>query len=186
VFAILAGASAALWVGILRGGPARSIRPLAVSATLLFGLAYDAGLAYYTPTIHRRNDPSVAEMDVYRVALELMRDMPALQQSGPALFWYNNRVNNPINSVQSTYLWGFSRLNGTGPRDPGMPVFTRSELLRLGTTPYLGLLGESQQEVDEGIKALTSNGLQCHQVKQEVLASGGYKVYWDLVRLSKR
>jgi hypothetical protein len=49
----------------------------------------------------------------------------------PVMFWYNNRPSNPINSVQSTYLWTYSKMNQYPPEDTGMPAIGAFQMAQL-------------------------------------------------------
>lgn len=185
VFASLAACAMAVWAALLYARHIRTRPVLARAAVVLFGLGYSAGFATYGSTVHRRADPSHLEVDVYRVALQFIREMPKYQDSGPVLFWYNNRAGNLINSVQSTYLWGYSRLNGVAAGDPGMPALNAGQIGRLKQARCLALLGESQQELTQGIASLSSHGVAWRRAKPRVIASGGYTLYWELVELGE-
>jgi len=104
------------------------------------------------------------EWDVYRAALELQRmvsnDPPS---AGTVGFWYTNRAS-LLNSVQSMYLWGPSRL--ASPADPGggMPVLSPSDLRRLSQFRRIFLLSERENEIDEGLRALMAAGVKMRTI----------------------
>ncbi|MEO8368652.1 MAG: hypothetical protein ABI806_05605 [Candidatus Solibacter sp.] len=130
-----------------------------------------------------------SEGDQYRVAIQLIRETPKLSQGpGNVLFWYNNRTNNPINSVQSTYIWGASKMNRDAPEDPGMPHIGnfQMEQLRSLDVRYLILLGETPAEIPAGLQALTKAGAGYDLLSTRDLHSGAMHVYWQLVELTKR
>ena len=129
------------------------------------------------------------ERDLYRVALQFIKEVPKLSEGpGNVLFWYNNRPGNTINSVQSTYLYGYSRMSQFPPGDPGMPhigEFQMSQLRSLDVR-YLVILGELPQEVPAALQALTQAGSGYDLLSTRHLHSGSQHVYWQLVELTKR
>jgi hypothetical protein len=155
-------------------------------ALVLLGVSFTAGMASYGGMI--RNGPAAAnmEMDVYRVALQFVGAVPK-QAEHPGLirFWYNNRVGNSINSVQSTYLWGYSKLNASPPADPGLPHLGEFQLQSLQNPElrYLVLLCESREECSQGLAALTQAGVVFKPEDDRILASGHYRIYYQLVEL---
>jgi len=109
------------------------------------------------------------------VALQFVRAVPKVaDRPGAILFWYNNRAGNSINSVQSTHLWGYSKLNRSVPEDPGLPHLDESPLLRLREPQvrFLGLLCESENELSQGLAAITREGVAFNTADSRVLASG--------------
>lgn len=166
-----------------------SLRLLAVAvATLLVGLTFDAGFSSRTYSVLVwPNKASVErERNVYRVALQFMDAVPRLDQTpGKIRFWYSNRPGNLINSVQSTYLWGYSKCNQQLPLDPGMPHVGSFQLtaFRDTTLKYLGLIGESEHELEGGLRALTDHAIPYVSVDHRILESGDYRVHWQLIRL---
>ena len=151
-----------------------------VGGWFTFGLTNYSGLMQTGPTA--RN----VEMDVYRVALQFMRVVPKIEERpGIIKFWYNNRIGNSINSVQSTHLWGYSKLNTNPPEDPGLPHLGefQMKLLRDPQMRYLGLLCESEQELSQGLAALTQESVEFKPADYHVLASGDYRIYFQLVEV---
>jgi hypothetical protein len=90
----------------------------------------------------------------------MIRTMPKVEQDGKSLwFWYSN--DDPyIDSLQSTYLWSFSRLQPTDRSVPGMPRLGEVELKRLaaGGEPWLAMIGRSKEEIETGLRALRQSG----------------------------
>jgi hypothetical protein len=126
------------------------------------------------------------EMDVYRVALQFMQVVPKVaERPGGIWFWYNNRVGNSINSIQSTYLWGYSKVNTDPPEDSGLPHLGEPQLkvLRDPQVRYLGLLCETEEELARGLAALTQKAIEYKTEDYHVLASGDYRMYYQLVEL---
>jgi len=161
-------------------------RILAWTALVLLTGTVTAGLAFYGSVLRSGADQQPLDMDVYRVALQFSRAVPKVDdRPGGILFWYNNHVGNPINSVQSTYLWGYSKLNKNPPTDPGLPSLDKSQVqaLRAPDLRYLALLCESEMEVSKGLAALRRESVEFKTADYRVLASGDYRVYYQLVEL---
>jgi len=161
-------------------------RTLSWLALILLGACFTAGQADYGGVVRTRQATDNTEIDVYRVALQFVRAVPKVaDRPGAILFWYNNRAGNSINSVQSTHLWGYSKLNRSVPEDPGLPHLDKSQLLRLREPQvrFLGLLCESENELSQGLAAITREGVAFNTTDSRVLASGGYRIYYQLVEL---
>jgi len=112
------------------------------------------------------------EWDVYRAALELQHMVSHYApSSGPVGFWYTNRNGSLLNSVQSMYLWGPSRI--ASPTDPkaGMPTLTNGDLARLRQYPQICLLAENDDEIEKGVHALRAAGIET-KVLQHVFSDG--------------
>jgi len=158
-------------------------------AILLLGFGVDAGLATYSLTIHPWKSADTSELDVYRVALQLADAVPRYRSGDGILFWYNNRgMENSLNSVQSMYLWGYSRLNALEIDTPGLPYLGKTELDRVRDprTRYLGLLCETPAEMAQALEALREAGVAYIESGRRELQSGSYRVYWELVDLRPR
>lgn len=72
------------------------------------------------------------EWDVYRAALELRQLASRYPPSSGSIgLWYANNTGSLLNSVQSGYLWGFSKV--ASPNDPkaGMPDLTEADMARI-------------------------------------------------------
>jgi hypothetical protein len=159
-----------------------------IALVLLTG-SVTAGLTVYRSALRTDTASNNLEMDVYRVALQFVRAVPKVaDHPGAILFWYNNRDGSSINSVQSTYLWGYSKLNRNPPEDPGLPYLTESQLqtLRHPELQYLSLLCESEEELSQGLAALTRKSVAFKTADSRVLASGGYRIYYQLIELIHR
>jgi len=156
-----------------------------IALVLLTG-SVTAGLSGYGTMLRTGTTSNNAEMDVYRVALQFVRTVPKVaDHSGAILFWYKNRNGSSINSVQSTYLWGYSKLNRNPPADPGLPYLDESQLqtLRLPQLQYLSLLCESEEELSQGLAALARKSVAFRTADSRVLSSGGYRIYYELIEL---
>jgi hypothetical protein len=160
---------------------------LPLLALVLIGGWFAAGLTNYTGLMRTGSSAKNVEMDVYRVALQFMQVVPKMaDRRGVIKFWYNNRVGNSINSVQSTHLWGFSKINANPPEDPGLPHLgeLQLKLLRDPQMRYLGLLGETEDELSQGLAALTREAIEFKTADFHVLASGDYRIFYQLVELT--
>lgn len=147
---------------------------------------FTAGLTNYGPLMRTGSAGNNTEMDVYRVALQFMRAVPPLsERPGVIQFWYNNRIGNSINSVQSTYLWGYSKINSNPPEDPGLPNLGefQLQLLRDPKLRYVGLLCETEEELSKGLAALRRHAVEFTVVDYRVLVSGDYRVYFESIEL---
>jgi hypothetical protein len=155
-------------------------------ALLLLNGSFAAGFMDYSKVGRTPKDPKNTEIDVYRVALQFIQAVPKhAQNPGIVRFWYNNRIGNSINSVQSTMLWGYSKINQNPPEDPGLPYLGEFQMrvLRDPQVRYLGLMCESKEELSEGLAALTREAVELKPVEDHVLASGGFTIYFQLVEL---
>ncbi len=164
--------------------PARSTLPWL--ALIALSGSFTAGLENFSGLMRSGPAGTNVEMDVYRVALQFMRTVPKVaDHPGAIRFWYNNRVGNSINSIQSTFLWGYSKINANPPEGPGLPHLgeLQLQLLHDPQLRYLGLLGESREEVSQGLAALTREAVEFKTADYRVLTSGSYKMYYQLVEL---
>lgn len=109
--------------------------------------------------IHDRSQRLI-ENDVYRGTLFLIRfvEQFRVQATGNIGFWYSNaRKDLYLNSVQSAYLWGYSRVFGGAP-ETGMPIVDKATLRVLDGYEHLVLLGRSSADIEAGIEALRNIG----------------------------
>jgi len=160
---------------------------LAGLALVLLSGCFTYGLGFYGPVLRTGRAVENLEMDVYRVALQFTEAAPKLtEHPGGVMFWYNNRIANSINSVQSTYLWGYSKINTNPPEDPGLPHLGefQLQLIRKPEVRYLSLLGETEEELTQGVAALMREGIDFKTADHRVLASGAYRIYFQLVELT--
>ena len=164
----------------------RPARALIASAAL--GMVFFSCFArpVYASLVNSRLLSAHAELDVYRVALQFMRAVPAWDRApGHIRFWYGSeRPRSSIDSIQSTFLWGYSRVHGTGR---GMPELgpTEIELLTAPDLRWVGLLAESRDELERGRSALRNNGIEHRLLRQTALSSGSYTVYFELLDLKR-
>jgi len=185
---VLAGLTAAMMLLGTREWRLPLVRTT-MSALALVALCgfFTTGLANYNGAMRRGLSTNNVEMDVYRVTMQFMHVVPKItEHPGAIRFWYNNRVGNSINSVQSTYLWGYSKVNANLPEDPGLPYLGESNMKLLSDPEvrYLGLLCESEEELSKGLAALRQRAVSFRTADYRVLASGDYRIYYQLVELT--
>jgi hypothetical protein len=182
----LAVAAAALLAGVV-ADRLRS-RVAAVATILLLCGAFVSGFRAHATIIHPRSQRGDLELDLYRASLELMREAPPVERSGRMLFWYNSRKPYYFDSLQSTYLWGYSKLNGSAPSDPGLPILTPAEekVLASGDIQTLALLAGSTEEMDQALAALRQHHFLDGEARRREIVSGDYHFYWVLVDLRTR
>jgi hypothetical protein len=110
------------------------------------------------------------EWDVYRAAIELEHLVSRYPPSGGAAgFWYTNRPESLLNSVQSMFLWRYSRLAAPGDPNDGMPALPDPVRQRIPMFRYLFLLAERPEELEQGRQALDAAG-----VKTRILGKDSY------------
>jgi len=153
---------------------------LAVTACLALGLMFAASFAtfVYPGTIRSQRPPDDQEEDVYRVALQFMKVIPPWQvRPGQVRFWYSNvPVANAMGSIQSTYLWGYSKLQGD---DMGLPYLGEAQLqvLRAPELKWLVLMSEQEEQLQLGLDALTREYIAYRPVSRQTLVSGRYRLF---------
>ncbi|MGH9239445.1 MAG: hypothetical protein ACRD3G_15495 [Vicinamibacterales bacterium] len=178
--AVGAGAAALLlWRWVPRFRPAT-----AVCAAAAFGFMLFSSFArpVYARMIDSRVQAVRSDVDVYRVALQLIEIVPRWSANPGAVgFWYSNEAS-PIQSIQSTYLFGFSRVQGEGR---GLPHLEAADLQRLGRMQlkWLVLLAETEGELASGLETLSRIGIEHEPVDRRVLRSGTYAVHFELLEL---
>ena len=94
------------------------------------------------------------ERDVYSGALFLQKFVRAHVRPPASIgFWYSNASENDnLNSMQSMFLWGYSRVQGaTGP---GMPQIDDAVRQSVQRQPFIGILARTDKEVDDAYSAL--------------------------------
>jgi hypothetical protein len=153
---------------------------------LLFASSFSA--RPYPEVTSSRWNPDRVETDVYRTALLFMATIPTLKERpGEIRFWYDAADGGgALNSIQSTYLWGYSKLQGIGiGRD--MPYLGPEEIERLRSPglKWVGLLATNEARLMRGRTALLDNGVQHHTIERHMLNSGSVTIYIELLDLQK-
>jgi hypothetical protein len=162
----------------------RPIVPVLASAAL--GLMLFTGFVQngYSGAVDSPLRPSRSEEDVYQVALQFIRTVPTLaERPGPIRFWYSDDPPyKSLWSIQSTFLWGYSRLHEEGH---GLPNLGEQELARVRAPEltWLVLLAERHEQLALGRTALTANGVRFQPSIQKVLSSGDYRLYVEILEL---
>jgi hypothetical protein len=111
--------------------------------------------------IHLKSSPD-AETVTYHAALHLMKTIGRLPDwNGPIVFLYGEqyegwRPSLSLNSVQSTYLWGYTRLDGSVLDEQRLDVEAAK---RLRQASKIVLLGHQQQEIDRYGRMLVAAGI---------------------------
>jgi hypothetical protein len=162
---------------------------LAVSSLAMLALSMAAGLFVTYHVIRPFSSRDDNEIIVYRVALQLIKEAPKLSDGpGRLIFWYNDREQNPIRSVQSTFLWSISKMNQSPPEGLGMPNLGPFQMLQLRNydVRYLVLLGERPEEVQAGLQAITRAKVGYDLLATRDLHSGTFHVYFQLIELTTR
>jgi len=157
-----------------------------VALGLMLVASFAGGQSTYAGTLNSRRRPASTEMDVYNVALQLIDNVPTWKERpGVLRFWYSNLPpDNSIQSIQSTYLWGRSKVQREGP---GMPDLSAAdlEIIRDQRLKWLMLLAERGEQLDEGREALLRAGIQHASLARRVLAHGNYTLHLELLDLQR-
>jgi hypothetical protein len=109
------------------------------------------------------------EADTYWGAIDLLRWVGNLipPAQGRVGFWYSNDDRHRIfNSVQSVFLWGYSRIQ-SWTDDRGMPVIDEETRKNIESYRYIVLLGFSLKEIDAGVSALRIGGIQFAEIERK-------------------
>jgi hypothetical protein len=141
-----------------------TLRALGLAAVMLL----TAWVPYRSRDYNKMHDATTAslERDVYRGAWELLaivRETAPLTK-GNVGFWYANREPAPrslgsvqlsgwLDSIQSTHLWSFSRLQPLAATG-GMPALDERTIKAIETRRFVVLLGLTDLEVTRGLHAL--------------------------------
>jgi hypothetical protein len=138
----------------------------------------------YARMVNSRVHAVRSDVDVYRLALQLIDSVPQQSQTPGAVgFWYSNEpADSPIRSIQSTYLYGYSRVQGEGR---GLPYLEAADLQRLGRMrlKWLVLLAEAESELAAARQTLSRIDIEHRRVDSRVLRSGTYAVHFELLEL---
>jgi hypothetical protein len=107
-----------------------------------------------------RVEHKAQEWDVHSGAKRLVEIVEAYapKQEGMVGFWYANVNSGPdiyLNSAQSAFLWGNSRIQPGGSPEEGMPVLTEASEQRLRTFRFVVILSNDEQKLEAGIAELS-------------------------------
>jgi hypothetical protein len=96
----------------------------------------------------------------YRLGLKFIETMPKYKDDGrPIYFWYSES-DKLANSLQSTYLWGYSRLMDMNQEAPGLPSLRGVNLELLRNRAALVLFDHDKGVVEQGIEELRRLGIR--------------------------
>lgn len=124
------------------------------------------------------------EKDVYRGALFLQniirRRVPTDKTVG---FWYSNAPENVnLNSIQSIFLWGYSRLQDyTGP---GMPLVDGHFKKLIPGESFIAILARSNQKIEAAFAALRAVQARYHEISRDSYTSATENYHVVLATLS--
>jgi hypothetical protein len=173
-----------LWRSAPRFRLAMSVCAAAVLGFMLFS---SFATPVYARMIESRVQAVGSDLDVYRIALQMIDSVPRWSANPGAVgFWYNNEpADSPIRSIQSTYLFGYSRVQGQGR---GLPSLDAADLERLGRMrlKWLVLLADTEGELAAARETLSRTGIEHKRVDGRLLHSGTYAVHFELLELHPR
>ena len=168
-----------LWLVVAATVAAAAAVPLrraAASGVLLVAGAVLLSMSLYQYGFYQIRTVSSAdqetEWDVYRGAMFLQQFVHANVRPNQTIgFWYTGDMESSLNSVQSVYLWDYTRV--FPPQRPGMPLVDAQVRGRIanGMIPLMHpitsliLLGVSDAETDSGLAALEAAGLHFHDIQ---------------------
>jgi hypothetical protein len=101
-----------------------------------------------------------AGLSRYSLGLKFIEVIPKYKDDPrPVYFWYSN-ADKLANSLQSTYLWGYSRLMDSKPETAGLPFLTGVNVELLRQSSSLVLFDRDKKIVDQGIQELHGLGIR--------------------------
>lgn len=157
-----------VWLAIIIAGSVRTLTPavLFLAALLSSGAFF---LHHDFTLLFGIGDRRQAEWDLRDGSLYLQRFVAErVPMNAPIRFWYGTR--DPyLNSVQSTHLWGFSRLSMSASSDAQMPAIDKGVEERLAPARYVAILG-TDAEIEAARAALEKIDL-----KMDTVARGTFK-----------
>ena len=159
-------------VAVATAAAAVTTRRISAAAAVLIGGVALLSMSFYQTAFYQIRTASpgeeAVEWDIYRGGIFLQRfvdaNVPPSQTLG---FWYTGDHGSYLNSIQSMYLWGYSRV--FSENSIGMPLIDEQfrDKIISGLVPpprahpirALILLGTSDAETDAGLDALKAAGL---------------------------
>lgn len=120
------------------------------------------------------------EEATYKTAVAFSQAFPPLRHGGSKLwFWYKNHNSPHLTAAQSTFLWGYSRLEGTSNSSDGMPQLTPEclEQLKKPDCNNVVLLGNTPKEIQSGITSLARTGISFREKSSKVIKSSTNPIY---------
>lgn len=109
-----------------------------------------------------------SDWDLYKGAVFLQRFVNLhVGTKEPLGFWYSNDPSAMwLNSAQSMFLWGFSRLAPPTKEYPGMPLVDDKFRSAIVSKPIIALLGLANSDVNEGLAALTAARIPYREIQR--------------------
>jgi hypothetical protein len=133
------------------------------------------------------NSGSDTSLDVFRIAVQMTDTIPKIRDDGrPLWFWYSGS-DLLMNSLQSTYLWAYSRLEAGDDPTAGMPTPSAAALTRLAVAgePWLALMDRSMGGIEAGKSALRERGFVLENERHSTLCSGSLCVELALATVAR-
>ncbi|HEX9366960.1 MAG TPA: hypothetical protein VF921_10040 [Vicinamibacterales bacterium] len=137
--------------------------------------AYRSGGEYLRLHVRRYRPPEIA---TYHAAVHLIRiigDLPDRDKS--LVFWYpekgGGRTVMSLDSVQSVYLWGYSRLPNVGFDEDHEPRLDASSRMRVLGTARIVLMGYRQSDIDRMRRALDDAGIVTRSIRSDRFEESG-------------
>jgi hypothetical protein len=112
------------------------------------------------------------ESNTYWGSVELLRwiGQQAPPNEGRVGFWYSNDGrHSAISSVQSIFLWGYSRVQDWD-LPSGLPILDAVTRKNIDACHYIVLLGFSAEEIDSGLVALRDGGIRFKEIERRRFA----------------
>jgi hypothetical protein len=96
----------------------------------------------------------------YLLGLKFIETMPQFRDDGrPIYFWYAN-ADKVANSLQATYLWGYSRIMDWNKGTRGLPFLNGVNIELLRQRSFLVLFDRDREVIDQGIGELHRVGIR--------------------------
>lgn len=125
-------------------------------------------------------EQAAVEWDVYRASIDFEREIGRIfvPQENKIKFWYDQSLphHGGIGAVQSIYLWGFSRV-------PKMPTVDADFRKRIVNARQLVLMGMTAEEVDRGLSALSTAGIEYRLVDRKGIGGSTWSFQFAAVEL---
>lgn len=131
--------------------------------------------------LHSRSK-AMEEWDVYHSAIYFESAVGSLldPHDGNVKFWYNGEFpgHKALNSVQSMYLWGYSRV-------PAMPTIDDRFWIRMTDVRYLVALGLTDDEVNRALDALSRSGIKYAVLRRDRFDSATWSIRFVIVEMPR-
>jgi hypothetical protein len=153
--ALIAVIVAGFSLSIVKSGRINSAVLLVAVLTVSFAPAFTTQYRLVASPAERQR-----EWDVYHGAVFLQKFVNTQVLPRQAIgFWYSNhdKFNTDVpllGSIQSIFLWEYSRVAPWGENHPGMPLLDEATRAAIGKEDFLVLLATSEPEVDNALNAI--------------------------------